>query len=213
MSESLSVVSDSLWPHGQYSPWNSPGKNTGVESHSLLQGIFLTQRLNLGLLPCRKILYCLSHQESPQSLNHPGKLSRTLCTPTQAHFTRDSPPCSQGPTTPKCSEIRKQDATFYQYSIYIQLFLLITALMLVEFSWELWDGCYQLSFHKRKWGLEQSFSQSHMATNWQNRIRTRVFLLPTLILLLTSIKRFILAQKNPKLLAHKAILKTTAKIP
>ena len=31
-SESSSVVSDSLWPHGLYSPWNSPGQNTGVGS-------------------------------------------------------------------------------------------------------------------------------------------------------------------------------------
>ena len=45
-------------------PWNSPGKNTGVGGHSLLQGIFLTQRLNLGLWHCRQILYCLSHQGS-----------------------------------------------------------------------------------------------------------------------------------------------------
>ena len=30
--------------------------------YSLLQGIFQTQGLNLGLLPCRLILYCLSHQ-------------------------------------------------------------------------------------------------------------------------------------------------------
>ena len=29
-SESCSVVSDSLWPHGPYSPWNFPGQNTGV---------------------------------------------------------------------------------------------------------------------------------------------------------------------------------------
>ena len=42
-SESCSVVSDSLWPHGLYSPWNSPGQNTGVGSLSLLQGIFPTQ--------------------------------------------------------------------------------------------------------------------------------------------------------------------------
>ena len=35
------------------SPWNSPGKNIGVGSHSLLQGIFLTQELNPGLLHCR----------------------------------------------------------------------------------------------------------------------------------------------------------------
>ena len=43
------------------SPWDSPVKNTGVGSHFLLQGIFLTQGLNLGLLHCRQILYPLSH--------------------------------------------------------------------------------------------------------------------------------------------------------
>ena len=32
-------MSDSLWPHGLYSPWKSPGQNTGVGSLSLLQGI------------------------------------------------------------------------------------------------------------------------------------------------------------------------------
>ena len=42
LSESPSVVSDSLWPYGLYSPWNSPGQNTGVGSHSFLQGIFPT---------------------------------------------------------------------------------------------------------------------------------------------------------------------------
>ena len=41
--ESHSVVSDSLRPDGLYSPWNSPGQNTGVGSFSLLQGIFPTQ--------------------------------------------------------------------------------------------------------------------------------------------------------------------------
>ena len=46
--------------------WNSPGKNTGVGSHSLLQRIFLTQGSNLGLLHCRQILYSLSHQGSPR---------------------------------------------------------------------------------------------------------------------------------------------------
>ena len=39
-SESCSVVSDSLQPHGLCSPWNSPGHNTGVDSLSLLQWIF-----------------------------------------------------------------------------------------------------------------------------------------------------------------------------
>ena len=42
-SESRSVVFDSLWPHGPYSRWNSPGQNTGVGSLSLLQRIFPTK--------------------------------------------------------------------------------------------------------------------------------------------------------------------------
>ena len=45
-------------------PWNSPGKNTGVGSHSLLQGIFPTWGLNPSLLHCKQILYHLSHQRS-----------------------------------------------------------------------------------------------------------------------------------------------------
>ena len=64
-SESRSVVSDSLQPRGLYSPWNSPGQNTGVGSLSLLQGIFPTQGLNPALLHCRLILYQLSHKGSP----------------------------------------------------------------------------------------------------------------------------------------------------
>ena len=64
-SESHSVVSDTLWPHGLYSPWNSPGQNTEMCSHSLLQRIFSTQELNWGLLHCRRILYQLSYQRSP----------------------------------------------------------------------------------------------------------------------------------------------------
>ena len=45
---------------------NPPGRNSGVGSHSLLQRIFSTQKLNLdpGLLYCRWIIYHLSHQES-----------------------------------------------------------------------------------------------------------------------------------------------------
>ena len=44
-----------LWPHGQCSLWISPGKNTGVGSLSLLQGIFPTQGSNPGLPQCRRI--------------------------------------------------------------------------------------------------------------------------------------------------------------
>ena len=63
-SESPSVVFDSLWPYGLYSPWNSPGQNTGLGSLSLLHGIFPTQGLNPDLPHCRQILYQLSHKAS-----------------------------------------------------------------------------------------------------------------------------------------------------
>ena len=66
-SESHSVMSDSLQLHGLYSPWNYPGQNTGVCSHSLLQGIFPTQGSNPGLPNCRQILYQLSHKGSPKN--------------------------------------------------------------------------------------------------------------------------------------------------
>ena len=48
-----------------YCPWDSPAKNTGVGCHFLLQGIFLTQRSNVGLPGCRETLYPLSQQGSP----------------------------------------------------------------------------------------------------------------------------------------------------
>ena len=47
-------------------PWNSPGKNTRMGCHALSYGIFPTRELNPGLLNCRQILYCLSHQGSPK---------------------------------------------------------------------------------------------------------------------------------------------------
>ena len=83
--EDHSVVSDSLRPQGLYSPWNSPGQNTGVGSLSLLQGIFPTQGSNLALSHCRWILYQLSHQRSP-SLNkslHPNPRLRVCFGGTQ----------------------------------------------------------------------------------------------------------------------------------
>ena len=60
-SESHSLMSNSLWPCGLYSPWNSPGQNTGVGNSSLLQW----NLPNPGLLHCRRILYQLSHKGSP----------------------------------------------------------------------------------------------------------------------------------------------------
>ena len=60
------------WVPMDYSPPGSsihgifPGKNTGVGSHSLLQGILPTQGSNPGLLHCKQILYHLSPQGSPR---------------------------------------------------------------------------------------------------------------------------------------------------
>ena len=67
-SENCSVMFHSSQPHGLYSPWNSPGQNTGVGSLSLLQGIFPTQRSNPGLPHWKWILYQLSHQGTPKIL-------------------------------------------------------------------------------------------------------------------------------------------------
>ena len=55
-------------PLGSSVHGDSPGKNTGVGCHAILQGIFPTQGLDPGLLHCRRILYCLSHQWSPRIL-------------------------------------------------------------------------------------------------------------------------------------------------
>ena len=43
---------------------DSPGKNTGVGCHVLLQGIFPTQELNRGLLQCKQILHSLAAREA-----------------------------------------------------------------------------------------------------------------------------------------------------
>ena len=67
VSGGCSAVSDFLWPHGLYSPWNSPGQNTGVGSLSLLQGIFPTQGSNPGI--AGGFFYQLSHKGSPRILD------------------------------------------------------------------------------------------------------------------------------------------------
>ena len=73
-------MSDSLQPHGLkptrlLHPWDSPGKNTGVGYHFLLQGIFPTQGSNPGLLHYRQTLYPLSHQD-PGSIPRSGRFTR-----------------------------------------------------------------------------------------------------------------------------------------
>ena len=84
-SHSRSVVSNSLrshglmWPTRLLCPCNSRGKNSGVGSHSLFQGILLTRGSNPGLPRWRQILYHLGHQGSPlgyrERLNGGGDLT------------------------------------------------------------------------------------------------------------------------------------------
>ena len=74
-------MSDSLRPQGLeparlLCPRDSPGKNTAVGCHALLQGIFPTQGSNLGLLHCRRILHYLSHQGRN---GHSHRLSMPRC--------------------------------------------------------------------------------------------------------------------------------------
>ena len=71
------VLSDSLQPHGLWPnlmdcsppgssvPGDSPGKNTGVGCHAILQRIVPTRGSNPDLLNCRWILYCLNHKGNP----------------------------------------------------------------------------------------------------------------------------------------------------
>ena len=82
---SHSVVSDSWRPHGLQPsrllrPWDSPGKSTRGNCHSLLYRFFPTQGSNLGLLHCRQILCCPSYQGSHIHTTMYKILPRTYCT-------------------------------------------------------------------------------------------------------------------------------------
>ena len=59
------LFANGLQPARLLGPWDSPGNNTGVGCHFLLQGIFLTQGSNLSLLHWQVETLPLSPQESP----------------------------------------------------------------------------------------------------------------------------------------------------
>ena len=62
----LGLTLETPWTVAHQAPLSmGPSKNIGVRCHFLLQGIFLTQGLNLGVLHCRRILHRLSHLGSP----------------------------------------------------------------------------------------------------------------------------------------------------
>ena len=68
MSEWKSLSHVQLFRTPWNSPWDSPGQNPGVGSLSLFQVIFPTQGSKPGLPHCRRILYQLSHQARPRTL-------------------------------------------------------------------------------------------------------------------------------------------------
>ena len=97
-------MSDCLQPYGwQHAkllcPWDSPGKNTGVDGHALLQGISLNQGSNLHLLcflNCRRIFFFTTEpQRKPQTAFNPRQTHHTChscSTPTPDGLANDPPP-------------------------------------------------------------------------------------------------------------------------
>ena len=73
-------------------PWSSPGKNTGVGCHSLLQRIFPTQELNLALLHCRWILCHLSHQTEKKMRQVETRVSSLPWGPSLMYTVAEGPP-------------------------------------------------------------------------------------------------------------------------
>ena len=89
-----------LGPSRLLCPWNSPGKNSGVPSQSLLLGIFLTQGLNPGLPHCRHLCH-LSHQgaqlKEPREGDMGGKGGNSVSTCTShTHSPSMSPSSVRG---------------------------------------------------------------------------------------------------------------------
>ena len=77
-------------------PWDSPGKNIGLGSHSLLQGIFPTQGSNSGILDCRWILYHLSHHLKAKGLSKGSPLKTLTFKPGRLHCPWDFPGKNDG---------------------------------------------------------------------------------------------------------------------
>ena len=88
-SESRSVVPDSLRPHGLCRPCNPPGRNTGVGSLSLLQGIFPTQGSNVSRIVGGRILPVEPQGKSPRQGVQQSQFTFSFCL--GWHFKREGP--------------------------------------------------------------------------------------------------------------------------
>ena len=98
-----SIMSNCLQPYGRQHtrllcPWDSPGKNTRVDCHTLLQEIFLTQGLNLYLLcflNCRRIFFTTEPPRKPQTAFNPSQTHHkchSCSTPPPDGLANDPPP-------------------------------------------------------------------------------------------------------------------------
>ena len=81
--DNMSMVIYGLQPVKLLCPWNSPVKNTGVDCHSILQGIFLTHRSNLDLPHCGQILYLRTTREAVMRSLHTENREQPLLTATR----------------------------------------------------------------------------------------------------------------------------------
>ena len=84
---SCPLQSHGLQPTRLLCPWDSPGKNTGVDCHFLFQGIFSTQGSIAGLLHCRQILYHWATREALLSMNLKNKNAIVPQRPPKAYCT------------------------------------------------------------------------------------------------------------------------------
>ena len=83
-------------PPGSSVHQDSPGKNTGVGCHTLLQGMFPTQGSNPGLWHCRRILYQLSYREAIRINGGTEFHTRTCLLYTHTHTHTHTHTCFQG---------------------------------------------------------------------------------------------------------------------
>ena len=127
-------MSNSVRPHRRQRtrlprPWDSPGKNTGVGCHFLLQGIFPIQGSNLGLMHCKQILYHLNQQENPSGAAAAAaaaakllQLCPTLCDPIDGCPPGSRPWDSPGKNTgvgchflPQCMKVKREREVTQSY--------------------------------------------------------------------------------------------------
>ena len=121
-SESHSVVSDSLRPHGLYSLCNSPGQNTGMGSLSLLQG----NLPNPGIKPRSPALQADSLPAEPQGkpqvilLTHksPGFQMLTVIQLDSSHFLPLQSCPSANPVTVSCQIYRNLTISHHSHCFY-----------------------------------------------------------------------------------------------